>query len=155
MTRDTSRDTAQDMAQDTNVARKGLPGPRGPWTALSSRTTLRHMATFTLALVIDAPGITRFRTRTIEIPPDYDPPSRRELFVNGLERIATDLIEGEGWIPRIREAALANDAKITRIEELIEGEDVPDSVRDAITEVILTAPADAIEQWGSPPIEDD
>lgn len=108
------------------------------------------MVTFLVTITLTAPEITRSRSRTIVIPPDYDPPSRRELFARSLENVATELIENEGWVARLKEAALANDAKITRIEQLIEGENVPPSVKAAIVEVILTPPADAIAQWGDP-----
>jgi hypothetical protein len=109
------------------------------------------MATVLVSIAITAPTIgTRSKTRTVEIPPDYDQESRREFFVHWLGRTNTELIEEQGWIDRIREAALANDAKITRIEELLTGEDVDPELRDQITEVILTEPAEAIALWGEP-----
>ena len=114
-------------------------------------SSLSHMATFLVTIAITAPELgTRTRSRTITIPPDYDERSRRELFVNGLERVNTELIEEQGWVDRLREAALANDAKISRIEELLTGEDVPGGLREDIREVILTEPSEAIRLWSAP-----
>ena len=111
------------------------------------------MAAFTVKIIVDVPELSlhRERERTLEVPPDYVLEDKVHLFALVIEGLAEDLVEAEGWVPPMRQAAFANDAKITRIEQLVKR--MPADIRAQIMQVIHTDPEDAIRRWALPSIE--
>lgn len=112
------------------------------------------MANFTVTVTLDVPALDlhRERSKTVEVSPAYDLESALHLYALVVEDTAQELVQREGWVPPMLQAALANDAKITRIEEIIKS--MPAEVRSRIMQVINTSAERAIERWGQGAIED-
>lgn len=111
------------------------------------------MATFTVTVTLDVPGVDLHRQvqRDIFIPPDYHPADVIQLYGVSLERAVEELVTREGWLSPLRHALLANDARAGEIERRAgQHPSVPST--DLLQ--ILNTPSDqAIAQWGSPPVE--
>lgn len=113
------------------------------------------MANFTIKVVLDVGEPHNYhaeKTRTVEIPPAYGLEDRRRFYAVSLERLADDLFEERGWFTPLRHALFANDARLSEIERRANFEGmVPSPV---ILDILNTPSEEAIEQWGSTPIED-
>jgi hypothetical protein len=113
------------------------------------------MASFDITVTLDVSEPHEYhnsKTRHVEIPPAYGLEDRRRFYAVRLEDLTEDFFEEQGWLAPLRHALLANAARLTRIEELIEDDDSP--LADDIRGVIEAGSQAAIEQWGSEPIED-
>jgi hypothetical protein len=114
------------------------------------------MTNFTIKVSLDVEAPYTFhqeRSRTVEIPPDYQLEDRRRLYAIRLESLADDIFEDLGWFQPLRHALLANDSRALEIERLV-NDDVS-ALADAIRDVLNTPSEEAILLWGSPAIEVD
>lgn len=111
------------------------------------------MATFSLLVTLDVPEADLHRevAHTIEVPPDYQPADKIQLYAVSLENAVIELVESETWRAPLRHALLANDARAREIERRANSGQVVTSAK--LLEILNTPSQDAIALWGDEPTD--
>ena len=112
------------------------------------------MADIFIKVTVSVPSRGMFKEieHQAEIPPDYQEPDYQNFAAHAIERAAERFIAREGWRVPLRHALLANDARASRIEQLASAGATVSSA--AILAIFNTPSQEAIDLWGSPPIEE-
>lgn len=113
------------------------------------------MADITVTIRADLPGLFNEEYQeVIHVSPAYGPLERRMQFAITVENIGWHALQQAGLPTPVREAFLGNDAKLTRLEVLLDeldrdwSETLPGELRSRLRELILVGPAEAYQRWG-------
>jgi len=108
----------------------------------------------TITLRVKGPGINRRHREVYEVSPAYGELETRMLTSVAVENIGWQALREAGLPTPLRDAFLGNDAKLVRIEKLIDAlqerwsEDIPGRVFDELRELALVDGKEAFERWG-------
>lgn len=118
------------------------------------------MADITVTIRADLPGSFDEEYReVIHVSPTYGETERRMLFALSVENIGWHALAEAGLPTPLRDAFLGNDAKLLRLEELLNeldddwSETLPGELRARFRELILVGAVEAYQRWGQHQVE--
>lgn len=113
------------------------------------------MADITVTILANLPGVfDEEYQEVIHVSPAYGPLERRMQFALTVENIGWHALQQAGLPTPMHEAFLGNDAKLTRLEELVDeldrdwSETLPGELRSRLRELLLVSPLEAYQRWG-------
>lgn len=113
------------------------------------------MADITVTISANLPGqFDEEYQEVIHVSPAYGPLERRMQFALTVENIGWHALQQAGLPTPVREAFLGNDAKLVRLEQLLDeldrdwSETLPGELRARFRELSLVGPAEAFQRWG-------
>jgi len=112
------------------------------------------MSDIVVTLKVRGPGIRRRHREVVPISPAYGELETKMLTAVTVENIGWKALQEAGFPTPLRDAFLGNDAKLVRLEKLIDaiqerwGEDIPGHFFDELRELSLVDGREAYERWG-------